>query len=261
MIEHRNYSRQFLQYYARHVAGRYSLSAREEWAQMLARAAALVERSQKFTLPDGGIAVEDFEFRALEREGALRLPFPVVALEYYDKDEEDQAKRILIVEELEDGLYVSPIVFMGGACHPAAPFGIKNGDFINDQRKDEKGHSLVKVQPYQGKSEFVPGGHTIAVVLSFVNALSCSNVIVERGPAPKQGAKLKNSLPFDTYHTLVLRPPKNASESTGFGTGRSPREHLRRGHIRRLESGTKVWVNATVVNAGAPGKVVKDYKL
>lgn len=99
------------------------------------------------------------------------------------------------------------------------------------------------------------------VVLGFLNALACSNVTIERGPAPKQGAKLKNSLPFDAYHTLVLRGPESASGNTGLGGHRSPREHLRRGHIRRLESGNKVWVNATVVNAGAPGKILKDYVL
>lgn len=39
----------------------------------------------------------------------------------------------------------------------------------------------------------------------------------------------------------------------------SPREHLRRGHIRRLEDGRKFWINAAVVAAGNGGKIHKDY--
>ena len=46
------------------------------------------------------------------------------------------------------------------------------------------------------------------------------------------------------------------------GHHRSPREHLRRGHIRRLADGRRIWVNAAIVGAGkGVGVVSKDYAL
>jgi len=68
--------------------------------------------------------------------------------------------------------------------------------------------------------------------------------------------------PFDDYHILTIESPKAAASDGGHGgSHRSPREHLRRGHIRRLEDGRKLWINATVVNAGVGGKVSKDYRI
>jgi len=42
----------------------------------------------------------------------------------------------------------------------------------------------------------------------------------------------------------------------GKGTHASPRQHLRRGHIRRLRSGKAIWVRECVVNADKDEKVV-----
>ena len=106
----------------------------------------------------------------------------------------------------------------------------------------------------------------IGSLMSMLSALNCKNVRVEK--TPDSVARLRSppktrpgALPFDTYHMLTI----DSAESGGVGTGgaagnRSPREHLRRGHIRRLSDGRRVWVNATVVAAGRPGGVVrKDY--
>jgi hypothetical protein len=45
-------------------------------------------------------------------------------------------------------------------------------------------------------------------------------------------------------------------------THRSPREHLRRGHIRIYQSGRRIWVNSTLVNAGVGGRIstVRDLR-
>jgi len=45
----------------------------------------------------------------------------------------------------------------------------------------------------------------------------------------------------------------------GNGTHRSPREHVRRGHVRRYADGKKIWIQSMVVNPGNGGKVTKDY--
>ena len=103
----------------------------------------------------------------------------------------------------------------------------------------------------------------LLVPLHFLNALSCANVHVERDLPKKAGKKINSALPFDTYHVLTIDVPGHAG-AVGSPTGghRSPREHLRRGHIRRLEGGRRIWVNATVVAAGrGAGVVTKDYAL
>jgi len=103
----------------------------------------------------------------------------------------------------------------------------------------------------------------ILSVLSLLEALSCKNVSTEKLPSRKlnKGAQKRGALSFDEYHVLT-RNRANADSALGFGGGthRSPREHLRRGHIRRLPQGN-VWVNSTVVNPNVGGKINKVYEL
>lgn len=48
----------------------------------------------------------------------------------------------------------------------------------------------------------------------------------------------------------------------GYDSGRnSPRQHLRRGHVRVCHSGTRVWVQPCVVGGGAHGVIDKDYAI
>ena len=100
-----------------------------------------------------------------------------------------------------------------------------------------------------------------AALLSMLNALGCSNVHIERSESKNSGKKIKAALPFDAYHVLTIDVPGRHGERTGAGGDhRSPREHLRRGHIRRLADGRRIWVNATVVSVGrGAGVVTKDY--
>lgn len=102
-----------------------------------------------------------------------------------------------------------------------------------------------------------------SAVLSLIEALTCRNVSFEALPVKKnKGAQMRGALPFDEYHTLIVNARNRASDSSEDqgGTHRSPREHLRRGHIRRLPTGN-VWVNSTIVNAGFHGKVIKSYEV
>lgn len=100
-------------------------------------------------------------------------------------------------------------------------------------------------------------------MLSFLNALQCVNVHIERSMPKKGNKKIKAALQFDSYHVLTIDVPGRPADLSGIGgPHRSPREHLRRGHIRRLTDGRRIWVNATVVAAGrGAGIVTKDYAL
>jgi len=98
-------------------------------------------------------------------------------------------------------------------------------------------------------------------VLELIEALSCSNVSSEELTPRKlnKSASKRGALPFDTYRILTIKPSVRGVGASS-GEHRSPREHLRRGHIRRLEEKT-VWVNSAVVNAGTVGRVTKEYRV
>jgi hypothetical protein len=103
----------------------------------------------------------------------------------------------------------------------------------------------------------------IMAVLSLLEALSCKNVSTEKLPTRKlnKGAQKRGVLDFDEYHVLTInRTSTDVGVGLGGGSHRSPREHLRRGHIRRLPHGN-IWVNSTVVNPNVGGKINKVYEL
>lgn len=99
-------------------------------------------------------------------------------------------------------------------------------------------------------------------VLNLMEALSCKNVSAEQLPVKnnKLAQRKKGALPYDLYHVLVVNSRSGEKSVDQGGSHRSPREHIRRGHIRRLPSGN-IWVNSTIVNHGNHGKVHKVYAL
>ncbi|TAN06845.1 MAG: hypothetical protein EPN36_03695 [Rhodanobacteraceae bacterium] len=101
-------------------------------------------------------------------------------------------------------------------------------------------------------------------VLGLVEALSCTNVtteIAQAGDAALNARRARQGkLPLFETRTLVIVPGRSTG-GVSFGTGHhaSPRQHLRRGHIRRLQDGKKTWVNACVVGAAEAGVIGKKY--
>ena len=100
--------------------------------------------------------------------------------------------------------------------------------------------------------------HAIAV-------MNCSNVTVIDSPEKKlinRKRKAKGKLPLFTFKTLHICTGKSkANKAAGGGTHSPPRIHLRRGHIRRLSSGTTTWVQPCVVGDKTKGIVHKDYSV
>ena len=234
----------------------------------LAHAMDLCRASQKFLLPDGGRLFHDIELRALDETERLRLPHPFVALEYravHEADDPDMSelatRRIVFVREDDEGVFITPAVcfdsngiwwLMGECFVPAIHY--------LDRSNCKDGAPFIKTRWPRGED---PRDYydEVSTALSFLNALQCSNVHTERSEPKKAGKKIKAALPFDTYHVLTIDVPGSPGERAGVGGAhRSPREHLRRGHIRRLADGRRLWVNATVVAAGrGSGVVKKDY--
>lgn len=92
--------------------------------------------------------------------------------------------------------------------------------------------------------------------------VNCANIdapLIEAPAKLNRKREQNGRTPFFDYRVLAVVPPRsNAGDGRG-GHHASPKAHIRRGHIRRLEHKT-VWVSDTLVNAGSErGVIVKDY--
>lgn len=255
----------------------------------------LARASQKFILPDGGRLYDDPEFKALDESEMLCLPFPIIAMEYTrSRDlvndplhlkilEETVAKRgeaqssimtirkaLLFARELDDAIVITMVCWYEHyrLWVPYPEVWIPRVGYINRTIRNPTGRVGIYVG-HMERAGFHPPLNDymdeIGALLCMLNVLSCKNVHIEQSHPKKARAAMaagkKGALQFDSYHVLMIDSPKASDvESGSSGSHRSPREHLRRGHIRRLADGRRIWVNATVVAAGrGAGVVTKDY--
>jgi hypothetical protein len=258
MMEHLNYCRKIRREFGDALRVP-SVQAQAELANRLRHMVDLIEASQKFCLPPGGVFLMDPELRALDDSEALHLPYPFVALEYSVPDVYP-SRRVVLLREVDGYIEGDCIAYLDhkGVWAPDSSFGIPTTNCLDRSRMNSDGGPVVRA--YSRPDDETFRHRELLVPLHFLNALSCSNVHVARSDPKKAGKKIKAALPFDTYHVLTIDAPGRAGTGAATGGHRSPREHLRRGHIRRLEDGRRIWVNATVVAAGRGGGVVtKDY--
>lgn len=241
-------------------------------AQM-AHAADLCRASNKFLLPDGGRVFIDKELRALDEQTPLRLPYPFIALEYravrdnstqYNDGGMVARRRIVFCREDDNGIYITPAyciesngvwVLMGECFVPTTDYLVRNDNNSVAGMKARIPNDLYQKNDYLDE---------VNAVIQFLNVLQCANAHIEKSIPRKVGKKVKAALPFDVYHILTIDVGRQGEAAPGAGGvgHRSPREHLRRGHIRRLADGRKIWVNATVVCGGRGfATVKKDYSI
>lgn len=234
----------------------------------------LAASSEKFMLPEGGLPIDDVEFRALDESIPLKLPFPLIALEFQFTSENRieagnvaATKRVVFARERDDSIAIS-IAFWSPAnglwnLHPEA--SVPMTGYVQRHAKTPDGFPglVIATAPAVTELGIEPEEYIdeVRALLGLLNALSCSNVAIDRIPPKRANSAKHPALPFDTYHVLMIRKREAcaSSDSVFVEDRRSPREHLRRGHIRRLQSGVRLWINATIVNPGAGGKVSKDY--
>lgn len=112
-------------------------------------------------------------------------------------------------------------------------------------------------------------GDEVWTTLQLLMVLNCSNIEcpVTRGPKFINEKRRKKGLPplFDYRVLTVTGEVSVAGPADGAGGHASPRLHWRRGHIRRLATGTDtprmVWVRAAVVGSAALGSIDKHYRV
>lgn len=265
MIQPLNYSRQISKQFLNTLA---IPSASKESKEVLSHIVDLVKASHKFMLPDGGIVCDDRTFKALDESVPLRLPYPFIALEFPNHNPQPEPgrfnapKQVVFAVERDDGIVITPVIFAEhmGIWVPWPQVFIDSTNYI-DRSNTRDGCVQLKIR--NANSNSIPNedfADDVMALLSFLNILKCRNVQVEK-VVPKKQSKCKSALPFDTYHVLTIGSHEADCQHLG-GSHRSPREHIRRGHIRCLQSGKSVWVNAALVSSGRGfGVVTKDYRL
>lgn len=262
-MEHLNYCRQMVKQFSNTIA---IPNFPEENRGILSHAIDLAQASQKFLLPEGGRLYDDPEYRALDESEPLRLPYPFIALEYtrrcHAANEEGfkSTKAILFAREMDDAIVLMPVMWVDhmGTWGPAPEAAIPRIGYL-DRATVFGGYTAIKIQRADDRIPLSDYADEAGALLCFLNVLQCKNVHLDRSDPKKSGKNIKAALPFDTYHVLTIDVPGKAGDGASTGGHRTPREHLRRGHIRRLADGRRVWVNATVVSAGHGGVVTKDY--
>ncbi len=103
------------------------------------------------------------------------------------------------------------------------------------------------------------------MLIQACSVLNCANIETGEIEAPialNKKRVAKGLQPFFSYKVLQLSEKRFGGDDSNFGgTHAAPRMHLRRGHLRRLETRT-IWIRPAMVNANsAIGIVEKDYKL
>lgn len=237
-------------------------------------------RGEKLRLPYKNIIVE------YEREqGDLAAPNAsvVYAQEYINKKGKDEITVVSARRILNNKWELNPIglFIVAESWDPLMPINKKIKGF-NGKPVDNKEKALA-CSPFSfmpdlyeyikglGESNLLDSFIADMVfdadsVLELVEALSCSNVsttTLQNRPRKKTKGKRKNKPPYQMYETKVLtiNTPRVINSGPPQRTGKkhaSPRQHLRRGHIRRLKD-RKIWVNSCVV--GTKGFINKSYKV
>ena len=255
----------------------------------------MIKDAVHFALPDNGRILND-NLKGLFGK-KVRLPYPVITIEYYvhqkptftENGIEYQAicpKRFALASERKVGEkyvidlcvvnYIStfskwlpqPLGFVldwgeketfskdGRVNISGYPFTVDE-TAINLLRKkvgDDKAHRMLTDDI----------SDEVSAVLEMCEALTCGNVStepLEKIDVAKQAKRARQGkLPMYETRVLTISGEVSGRRDSLGGTHSSPRQHLRRGHIRRLPKGN-IWVNSAVVGNPLKGIIEKSYEI
>ena len=242
----------------------------------------LIDKAIHFAIPDGGRIFDD-GLRGLEGK-KLRLPYPTITIEWHEltqdsSDTRQVDKRVLIASEIagdDDEIMIvvySAYHFCDGEWE-LAPVGYRFQESW-DRGRPSGERGVVPFDPFpisdfefcfesaiKRHDDGIMVGQA-GVILEFLEALACSNVTHEpiEPVDPRKNAKRIKAGKLPIYETRILTIEAGKQGQGGTGQGgshASPRQHLRRGHIRRLAD-KNIWVNACVVGKAETGVIDKQY--
>lgn len=241
-----------------------------------------IKDSVHFAMPDNG-KIFDNKLSGI-RGAEVRLPFNTMTIEVFhdevyfteDKINPQKAKVLLICISDEKCISEGVAFFVFAMRNFHGEWRLQPvGSAVPLNWDSTDGRAYMKTIPIlpesyaeaiNEESFLSEQSADIYTVLELVEALSCKNVSTQ--PTEKIDAKVNErrikagKLPVYETRVLVIDAPQTQSNTATSGSGKheSPRQHLRRGHIRRLESGN-IWVNACVVGDPLKGKINKSYQI
>lgn len=242
--------------YAAHVqkeANNKTGSATGVLKTIVAHLSSLIPRSQKFAIPDGGKILNTGLKGLIGAQ--LKLPYEIITVECFC----DGTKYCVLAEQKGE----DPIAIIASGCATGDNWVIQPmvllvqgvyEDGIHAKIIDDNGADEI---PYYMK-------FLAQTVLELCEALSCINVshapIEKINPAVNDRRIKAGKLPLYETHQLVIDAGRTSESraTLSVGSHASPRQHFRRGHIRRLEN-KNIWVNSCVVGDRNNGVIAKDY--
>jgi len=184
----------------------------------------------------------------------IKPPYPITVTEFqFDKNEDISAMLIIFLYDYESRNTRFTISTKDKHTNIWA-----NSHFMDVFFNDD---GLPVFKKLSDPSEEATMMYAFAMALSFFDVINCSNVtLIDNEPSKlKQSRVKKGKTPLFTYKTLHIKTSYTKGKNKGEGKHASPRVHLRRGHIRTLNSGLTTWVQPCVVGDKSKGMVHKDY--
>ena len=248
-----------------------------------------IDNAIHFQMPEGGKIFDD-DLKGI-KGNVIRLPFPLITFSF----ERDGTKFVCIAEEEKSVRAVegTPIMFrlniiLSNAQSQGWTPGIIEAHASSawDDGAEEGAHPgkvqirsrlVFCVPSFINSSKNVSGPEfstdqraaTICInsLLELCEALSCSNVKHEPIDKINKNMNLRRvkggKLPLFEIRTLTIDSESISGQSESFGSNfdRSKvRQHLRRGHIRRLPKGN-IWINSMTVGSSDSGLITKTYQV
>lgn len=255
--------------------------------------------AEHFELPEGGFLFDD-GLNALAGL-ALRLPFRSTTIEFIGRDPAGRTlRRLGLCDEFLDasgalnirvvafardegrwGIVPVGIVFSADDWEKISADGIPFCEFAADPALAPPAPPRYAFRPVpimaesakhvtEGRRaliEQIAGASAVAEsLLSMLSALACSNVtaeIAERADPKVNARRIRaGKLPIWETRILTVLCPRHAINRTGQqGERASPRQHLRRGHVRHLADGRRIWIQPALVGDPANGRIRKFYQV
>jgi len=223
-----------------------------------------IKSSIKFMLPDDGkiLGLSPDEIAKYAEIYPVDLPYDCVTLEFGDSQESTSVRNVVTYWKEGDTIFAARIASHKGSAWemdtPLYAFGMRPEGGLPEQYTFGIGSELME----RNRDYWELMSWTLLDgLIEFNCALLCKNTMQEDVKTPKRfgdARAKKRKAPLFTYKVLSIEPYGHAVSPSLGGTHKSPRVHLRRGHIRRLSIGP-VWVNACIVRGNGIGMVVKDY--
>ncbi len=224
-----------------------------------------------FSIPDDGLIFND-GLKGL-RGQCVNLPYKMITIEYQvnhgDKKEACMIYAFQIMEFISVVVFhydlidkewkIVPIICVFPSVIPISEkgqwFELSQKRMVMDEIDGRKSEEILEkyLESYMSHAYCVP---------ELCEALLCKNVetvnIQEKASSNRKRTRL-GKLPFYEIKKLIINTKKKiVGALKGGDTHNSPRQHLRRGHIRRLPSGN-YWVNSCVVGDSLKGSISKQY--